>query len=157
MDQNPNTFSDISNNEFGRSIKLYNPKMKLNVQAVYKRGNNWPTINVEIAPNTAGNWDGKISLQVHPEIELPEILPVLLGRSVRCEFSYHGPNRNKGYSFTLFDDGSVHVQVSEAGRVFYFRLSRGERFHVASLVLEQLSSNSSLSPSDTVSLILSMR
>jgi hypothetical protein len=67
-------------NQYGRHIQFFNHKTKVHIQAVEKRLNKMPTLNVSVCPNDGANtrWENKVTIQVNPEKELPEVAKCLI-------------------------------------------------------------------------------
>jgi len=111
------------------------------------------TITIDGAPAVAPrkfNWPQKISLTL-TAVELPQVACVFLGLLDQCEFSNHGPQKNKGFKVVNQKD-SIFINLFEKGKPSVaVPISPSDVFFISNLFTKQLASNQPwLSPSDVV-------
>jgi len=96
----------------------------------------------QTGPNGKAGWDWGAKLKVQcTKAELPAVAAVLLGLDHSCKFEFHGPRRNKGFSLTLQDDGTIAIRVFQSGearRMHVIPVSPADAFFVGGVVLTQL-------------------
>jgi hypothetical protein len=146
-----------SDKNFGRNIQFFNAKTKINIQAVTKKSNKYPTLNISLCLNDEANqkWENKIVVQVNPEKELPELARCLLKKTNELEARFHSKEKNKGYRVKWSPDFTqLDVSISNKGEFLFYRLTGGEVFHFAAITFEQLKGMSgSLSVSEIISIL----
>jgi hypothetical protein len=85
-------------------------------------------------------WTNKTSVQCTKE-ELPQILAVLLGSKQKVEFSSHGPENNKGFSFEHQGE-KVFVRMFEKGKpVINVPIMAADCFYVSGIFIKQIHAN----------------
>lgn len=109
------------------------------------------TFWVEAAPSMGGRrfaWDAKTSLQL-AEDEQVELLGVILGYQPKCDFNYHGLQREKQLVGSNQQE-VLFIQVREAGRRVSVPIQNRARFGIASLLLRSLQCSHPHLSSDSV-------
>lgn len=83
------------------------------------------------------DWPNKIRLQL-TKGEVPEVLAVLLGHSMFCEFKNHGPSNNKGFSMERQGE-KVYVKMFEKGKpLIGVPVHPQDLFYVFSLIMKRV-------------------
>ena len=123
------------------TFKAYGRKAALEFRAHTSR-KGVPTVMLEGARargEQSYDWANKVSVMMMPR-ELPTVAGVLLGALPACEFSNHGPQKNKRFLIRRQDDG-FFVRVTRSGdadAVFAVPVPHEEAFYVGALVLRQI-------------------
>ena len=125
---------------------VYNQRFALTAESGTNRAGSIATVTMEIAERERGGrgylWSDKTAVQL-TDLEMPEVIATLLGWRSVCQFSHHGPNRDK--SIRVARDAErqrVVVQVSrpDVGRRTV-ALIEAEQAALAALVFSQYARN----------------
>lgn len=102
-----------------------------------------PTVRVEAALATGYNkfdWTNKIAVQLSVD-ELATVVAVFLGWVAKCEYRYHGEDRNKGFSIEN-QPGHMLVRLNEGGEPpRAIPVDPARAFAITSLLFDQLAAN----------------
>lgn len=140
--------TDRQTSEFGENINFYADwvgssvhRTGLNVQCVTSRSC-FPTLNIELAPipsaGASPNWGGKITLQLTRK-ELFSTGAVLLGLLPSCIGTYHGENKNKGFSIYDNADKGVAITLTDNGKRLCHLITPEHRTELAVFVVRRIS------------------
>ena len=123
-------------------FKVYGKKSALEFRE-HTATKNYDTVIIEAAGATGPrqyDWSNKIAVQVMAR-ELPAVASVLSGLIPKCEFTNHGPGKNKGYSIEA-QGGAFFVRVFQSGNnkvMHAVPMPAEDSFYVNAMVLRQLS------------------
>lgn len=126
---------------YGESVHVYGGKSALCFQEDETK-NGFPTISIDGATATAPrsyDWANKIRVQLTRQ-ELPSVAAVLVGAQPKCNFSSHGPQKDKGFELERQEGGKVYVKVfgGNGQGMRGVPVMPSDLFYVTSLVLRQL-------------------
>jgi len=101
------------------------------------------TIQIDAAK--AGNgkqkdWANKITIQL-TSAELPIVLAVLMRAKERCEFSAHGPNKDKGFRMEVQGDNVYCKFFAKDKPVVGVPVTPGDRAHLIAFFIRQFLQN----------------
>ena len=136
--------SDSSTTPIDRlSFHVYGGKGALCFEADSKRTGE-ATIAIDAAKSSAPrqyDWSDKVRIQV-TQTELPVVAAVFAGILPSCEYSQHGPNKDKGFSIERQDKGKIYVKVMAKDKgVRGVPVEGPDVFRVASLLVRQIHKN----------------
>lgn len=142
-------------NNFGETYKEFSKRdgSALCIQYTTTENAHYPTITVELAPfNKAADWSKKIAVQLTKK-ELTAFVKTSLCLLPSCEGSYHGENRNKGFTLHNNNEKGMILRVSEAGNFLQISLSPEDRVEIRAFVIARLAAAWKMSVVDVVSII----
>ncbi|EGT5730058.1 hypothetical protein AGJ33_21760 [Cronobacter dublinensis subsp. dublinensis] len=151
--------------DFGEALAFYADRQSddkkrtgLNVQYSVRQKNRDEelTVNVEMAMMAQGavapDWKNKISLQLS-QGELTALCEVMFGLRKQAEFSFHGPNRNKGLKIFNNNARGVLLAISEAGKTMQHMLNHSQRIELGVFVIRRQAMAWKISVSDVLAVL----
>lgn len=153
---------DGQTSEFGENINFYADwvsssvhRTGLNVQQVTSR-KGFFTLNVELAPipsaGASPNWSEKITLQLTRK-ELFSTGAVLLGLLPSCIGTYHGENKNKGFSIYDNMEKGVAITLTENGKRLCHLITPDYRTELAAFVVRRIACALKISSAEALALL----
>lgn len=132
--------------DYGRQIQFYGESMMQT--AAQFTVNNLPTLGIDLTTKTA-TWDNKLSFQVDPVFELPDLVKFLCQRPIETadkEFSHKSPAKvlTLRYNITKQDktkfDGTMFIGIfdNDSGVKYHKVIGEKQMFVLRNMAMSQL-------------------
>lgn len=125
--------------DFGAEHHVYGGKAALTFQDSFTRSGGVPTLMIDAAPSNgvrSYDWANKICVQLTWG-ELPFVAAVFMGLKPSCEYSNHGDENNKGFSFANQESG-IFCRVFGPGKAHAVPISAPDVYAVTALLVNRI-------------------